>query len=617
MNRISFSGGVLALVLAAVGCVEGAIEEPADSLESELNTGCSQITLNSSSATGYAATPTDHLCQSTNPPASSSDGNMSTRASCDGINSYLTYNLGNSYALCGVDLAWHQGDMRTNTFKIQTSMDGTTFTDYGGTRTSAQNLTYQNYSITGVNARYVRILFLGNSEASNDWFSLSEIRVGGSVVTETKKTPTSSGVTGYAATPTNHLCESTNPTSNSVDSNLSTRASCDGINSWLRYDLGASYELTRVNIAWYEAATRTNDFKIQTSTDGTTFTDYGGVRTSTSATGFQQTAISGRRGRYVRILFLGNSIANNDLFSISEVDIYALASGTCTPTTCSAQGKNCGTISNGCSGTLNCGTCGSGQTCGVTTPNVCSATCNSANLLYNESFEGSSAWSGLHTQFPATSYAFQMSTAQKFAGSKSGRFELRDTDPMVSNGTRVEVVYDEVKSTSDLWYSYRSYYPGNGDYADDSNYDILAQWHQGGGTSPPMAFTARNGEFFMEWRAMISEPYKVDRLDVKMTRNVWHEWVWHINYSTNSSGLVEVWHREGSGSWSKVYTRTGQNIYARSGADFNRDPNWKVGIYKDDWNYCETTDTTKRVFWLDNVRMGNQNATFNDMAYCP
>jgi hypothetical protein len=43
----------------------------------------------------------------------------------------------------------------------------------------------------------------------------------------------------------------------------------------------------------------------------------------------------------------------------------------CTPTTCSAQGKNCGSISDGCGGTLNCGTCGSGQTCSST--NVCQA----------------------------------------------------------------------------------------------------------------------------------------------------------------------------------------------------------------------------------------------------
>jgi len=36
----------------------------------------------------------------------------------------------------------------------------------------------------------------------------------------------------------------------------------------------------------------------------------------------------------------------------------------CTPTTCAAQGKNCGTIADGCGGTLNCGSCTAPQTCG-------------------------------------------------------------------------------------------------------------------------------------------------------------------------------------------------------------------------------------------------------------
>jgi Protein of unknown function (DUF1565) len=46
--------------------------------------------------------------------------------------------------------------------------------------------------------------------------------------------------------------------------------------------------------------------------------------------------------------------------------------GACKPTTCAAQGKNCGTIPDGCGGTLTCGTCTSPATCGGTgTANVC------------------------------------------------------------------------------------------------------------------------------------------------------------------------------------------------------------------------------------------------------
>lgn len=59
-----------------------------------------------------------------------------------------------------------------------------------------------------------------------------------------------------------------------------------------------------------------------------------------------------------------------DSLCVSEAKSMCSSCGgaTCTPTTCSAQGKNCGSISNGCGGTLSCGTCATGQTC---TNNVC------------------------------------------------------------------------------------------------------------------------------------------------------------------------------------------------------------------------------------------------------
>jgi hypothetical protein len=43
----------------------------------------------------------------------------------------------------------------------------------------------------------------------------------------------------------------------------------------------------------------------------------------------------------------------------------------CTASNCTGLGKNCGSLPDGCGGTLSCGTCTSPQTCGVVTPNVC------------------------------------------------------------------------------------------------------------------------------------------------------------------------------------------------------------------------------------------------------
>jgi hypothetical protein len=54
----------------------------------------------------------------------------------------------------------------------------------------------------------------------------------------------------------------------------------------------------------------------------------------------------------------------------------------CTPTTCTAQGKNCGSIPDGCGGTLDCGTCTSPETCaGAGTANVCGCTPTTCTAL--------------------------------------------------------------------------------------------------------------------------------------------------------------------------------------------------------------------------------------------
>ena len=46
--------------------------------------------------------------------------------------------------------------------------------------------------------------------------------------------------------------------------------------------------------------------------------------------------------------------------------------GQCVPKTCTQLGLNCGPAGDGCGGLVSCGTCAVGQTCGTTTPGVCS-----------------------------------------------------------------------------------------------------------------------------------------------------------------------------------------------------------------------------------------------------
>jgi hypothetical protein len=45
--------------------------------------------------------------------------------------------------------------------------------------------------------------------------------------------------------------------------------------------------------------------------------------------------------------------------------------GNCQPITCEALGKNCGPVADGCGATIDCGSCGAGQSCGLVETNVC------------------------------------------------------------------------------------------------------------------------------------------------------------------------------------------------------------------------------------------------------
>lgn len=54
---------------------------------------------------------------------------------------------------------------------------------------------------------------------------------------------------------------------------------------------------------------------------------------------------------------------------LTTAELYT-STDTCTPMTCQELGKNCGPVSDGCGGTLDCGTCSEGATCNL---NVCEA----------------------------------------------------------------------------------------------------------------------------------------------------------------------------------------------------------------------------------------------------
>jgi hypothetical protein len=219
------------------------------------------------------------------------------------------------------------------------------------------------------------------------------------------------------------------------------------------------------------------------------------------------------------------------------------------------------------------------------------------NIIYEETFEGSNPLSQYVTRQLPEDYSFSVVTSPVLDGQKSGRFELRRYDRVVtSTGVRAEVLFQQElldQLNNEGWYSFALYAPSS--YSKDWDVETLSQWRTGS-NSASLAFETAHDKFMFR----ILEP--LERFDLgPIAKNTWHEFVFHIKHSTGPDGLVEVWH-----NGKKVVTRTGKNSKSST------QPNWKIGIYKPTWQN-RSTDVTTRVLYYENVKIGNRNATYEEM----
>jgi len=228
-----------------------------------------------------------------------------------------------------------------------------------------------------------------------------------------------------------------------------------------------------------------------------------------------------------------------------------------------------------------------------------------SQVIYSESAEGTSLFtsklSGISpAQQTTTVYGITLSKDKHYGGYQSARFELRDTDLMVQSGTRAEITFPTTTNLN-RWYSYALLFD-SANYKKDASDEVITQWHQGGGKTPALCLRTKNDRLYL--RIMGNIWVDLGLLD----KGKWHSYVMHVKHSSGSDGLVEIW-RDGA----KILSRTGQNMYRVTGDLKN--PNLKLGIYKSDWNYSQTTASNKRVLFFDEIKIGNEKATYAEM--CP
>lgn len=174
---------------------------------------------------------------------------------------------------------------------------------------------------------------------------------------------------------------------------------------------------------------------------------------------------------------------------------------------------------------------------------------------------------------------------------------MRDNDPDVKGSRRVEVTIvkgEDGHIGKDTWYAFELYVPS--DYLNEDDDEVINQWHQNGNASASIRI--KNGRFL--WRFYI-DGKKVDTDLGLIQKNSWTSIVAHMVHSYGTDGLTQVWVND-----KKIMDQKGRNI--------NKDPlpKWKIGIYKSSWA-DEKTNTSKRVLYFNNVRVGDQSANYEAM----
>jgi len=219
------------------------------------------------------------------------------------------------------------------------------------------------------------------------------------------------------------------------------------------------------------------------------------------------------------------------------------------------------------------------------------------SVLIAIDFENQDQLTQIHQQF-GSDHSFSIIEDPEDQDNRVGRFELRQDDPIQSNGKRSEILFPE-QDNNERWYAFSVYLPEDG-YPEDSNREIISQWHQSGGGPPLIALKVRNDRFFL--RVGDAPENRKDFDLVASKRDKWHDFVFHIKHAHDSSGTISLWHND-----LKVLTHHGGNMY-----DLQL-PRWKVGVYKSTWSKRKT-NADIRVVYFDNIKMGNNQANYEKIS---
>ncbi|MEX2232402.1 MAG: polysaccharide lyase [Cyclobacteriaceae bacterium] len=150
--------------------------------------------------------------------------------------------------------------------------------------------------------------------------------------------------------------------------------------------------------------------------------------------------------------------------------------------------------------------------------------------------------------------------------------------------------------TKNTWYSFAVYFPSVG-YEYDDEREVINQWYQNG--SPATSLRTQRDRMLLETGNTEDSRKQYDIGAI--SKNRWHTFVFHFIHSYGTDGLIELWY-----DGTKKLTIRGGNMYD------DILPKWKIGLYKSAFKYG-TSAVNRRIIYFDNIRVGNEKATYATM----
>ncbi len=221
------------------------------------------------------------------------------------------------------------------------------------------------------------------------------------------------------------------------------------------------------------------------------------------------------------------------------------------------------------------------------------------NLVFEALFNGSNPFpaASLYRQ-ACCSYSTGQSKAIVREGDGSFRAEVKGSDPSSSSGYRSEFIPPTTTRLTDGWYGYSTYFENWN--ACTSCGEHVIQWHpaSGSGSANLGIYTEKN-TFRVGLNADGNESAeKTLASSMKIESGKWYDFVWHVVWSSDQSkGRIELWI-----NGTKYVNYTGVTL-TTGGI-----PYFKFGINR--WNISGVN----RLLYYDNLRIGNEKATYADVA---